>query len=415
MEATIQEAVQKKYGEAARRPDSNLCCPAGYNYKELQGFIPEEVLNISYGCGTPAGLDHVKAGQTVLDIGSGGGIDCFEAARRVGPAGRVIGIDMTDEMLEIARRNAPVVCGNLGYQRVNVEFRKGYAEAMPAEDDSVDLVISNCVINLSPDKKKVFREMYRVLKPQGRFTISDIVADQPVPNYLIHDTEKWGQCLSGSIPLSEYLSGLRKAGFAGIHQVKAWPWKWIDGITFFSITITGYKFDGGFGACEPLYESRTVDGPFSGASGGEARFGCFLGPFSCVILETGSDWRRGKCEPVSERDLELISATPLKNHFVFSGRAQDLAPGDKRLTSVLPENKPCVWEGDYALLSSFFLKAQDDDGHVYESGEPLEICSKTKKVLESQAYSGFFSILRRSSRPVEGVEVACAPASGGCC
>ncbi|MDR4473626.1 MAG: methyltransferase domain-containing protein [Nitrospira sp.] len=189
----------------------------------LKTFIPEEVLNISYGCGTPAGLKTVSAGETVLDIGSGGGIDCFEASRLVGPTGRVIGIDMTDTMLEIARKNSPFVAANLGYAASNVEFKKGMADAMPVEDGTADLIISNCVINLAPDKRTVFREMFRVAKPGGRFTISDIVADQPVPQYLVHDTGKWGDCLSGALTLTAYMTGLSEAGFVGIHLTTSSP------------------------------------------------------------------------------------------------------------------------------------------------------------------------------------------------
>src|SRR2546428_5489250 len=148
---TMTEAVSERYARAATTGEQ-ICCPTGYNLEDLRTCITEEVLKISYGCGTPAGLDTVRAGETVLDIGSGGGIDCFEASRRVGPTGRVIGIDMTDEMLAIARRNAPIVMANLGYPAPNVEFPKGHPEKLPVADGSIDLIISNCVINLAPDK-----------------------------------------------------------------------------------------------------------------------------------------------------------------------------------------------------------------------------------------------------------------------
>ena len=137
---------------------------------------------------------------------------------------------MTDTMLTIARENAPIVSANLGYAVSNVEFRKGMADAIPVNDGTVDLIISNCVINLAPDKRKVFGEMFRVAKPGGRFTISDIVADQPVPQYLVHDAEQWGNCLSGALTLADYLAGMVKAGFLGIHLIKSSPWQVIDGI-----------------------------------------------------------------------------------------------------------------------------------------------------------------------------------------
>src|SRR6266545_4232940 len=149
----ITQKVSDRYARAASTGEQ-LCCPTSYDLANLKSFIPEEILKISYGCGTPVGLSTIKPGETVLDIGSGGGIDCFEASRLVGPTGRVIGIDMTDTMLEIARKHAAVVATNLGYPASNVEFCKGMADAMPVEDGSVDLIISNCVINLAPDKRK---------------------------------------------------------------------------------------------------------------------------------------------------------------------------------------------------------------------------------------------------------------------
>ncbi|MSR24694.1 MAG: methyltransferase domain-containing protein [Nitrospiraceae bacterium] len=390
----IAQKVSERYARAAATGEQ-MCCPTGYNFNDLKTFIPEEVLHISYGCGTPAGLDTVRAGETVLDIGSGGGIDCFEAARRVGPSGRVIGIDMTDTMLEIARRNAPIVAKNLGHPSSNVEFRKGIADTMPVNDGSVDLIISNCVINLAPDKRKVFREMFRILKPGGRFTISDIVADQTVPQYLIHDTEKWGDCLSGALTVSDYIGGMVEAGFLGIHQIKTLPWQRIDGIQFLSITLTGYKL-----------ETVQPNGP--------SRFATLLGPFSKVTDELGQSYRRGVAQQINNRTARMLSAPPFQRLFVLSESPTILVESDPGWIAVLPEQKPCVWKGDFAIFTGPFIEAEDDDHHVFLRGTPLEICSKTLKVIATDHYQPHFAVINRASEDVAGTAVSCAP-GGGCC
>jgi len=391
---TISQQVSERYARAVTTGEQ-MCCPTGYNFEDLRSFVPEEVLRVSYGCGTPAGLATVRPSETVLDIGSGGGIDCFEAARRVGPTGRVIGVDMTDEMLALARRNAPIVMKNLGFPASNVEFRKGHAENLPIEDGSIDLIISNCVINLAPDKAKVFREMYRAVRPGGRFTISDIVADQPVPNYLIHDTEKWGDCLSGALPMWEYLGGLVQAEFLGVHQMKFMPWSAIDGIHFLSLTLTGYK----------LPETAVPDG---------VRFATLVGPFSRAVDELGQTYHRGKPEPVTARTAQLLKTPPFERLFLLSDEPIVLATIDERLVSIRPADAPCVWKGHFALFTGPFIEVEDDDHHIYRRGVPLEICSKTLDVLESSPYSRHFAIINRAGEAVSGETVSCDP-GGGCC
>jgi SAM-dependent methyltransferase len=391
----IAQKVSDRYAKAASTGEQ-MCCPTSYDMGHLKTFIPEEVLKISYGCGTPAGLKTVQTGETVLDIGSGGGIDCFEASRLVGPTGHVIGIDMTDTMLEIARKNAAAVAANLGYPASNVEFRKGLADAMPVEDGTIDLIISNCVINLAPDKRKVFQEMYRVAKPGGRFTISDIVADRIVPQYLVHDTQKWGDCLSGALPLTDYINGMAATGFLGIHLVKFSPWQVIDGIHFFSVTLTGYKLP-----------------PVSTAS--SIRYATLRGPFSRVVDERGRKYQRGIPQPIDADDVKLLSHPPFADHFILTADPVVLDNHDPLWTAVFPAQAPCAWRGHYALLAGPFIEASDDDHHIYRRGEPLEICSKTLVVLETEGYKPHFVVLNRAGDRVSGEAVICSPNEGSCC
>jgi hypothetical protein len=303
---------------------------------------------------------------------------------------------MTDTMLAIARKNAPIVAANLGYTSSNIEFRKGMADAIPVIDSTIDLIISNCVINLAPDKRKVFREMFRVAKPGGRFTISDIVADRPVPQYLAHDAEKWGDCLSGALTLTDYIAGMVGAGFLGIHLLKSSPWQVIDGIHFFSVTLTGYKLP-------------------AGAPVSAVRYATLRGPFSRVVDELGTTYLRGIPQPITQDAVCLLSQAPLASHFVLSTSPLWLDRADDRWTAIYPADTPCLWQGYFAMLAGPFVEAADDDHHVYRRGEPVEICSKTLKVLEADGYAPHFAIINRAGQSVGGDVVTCSPDEGGCC
>jgi arsenite methyltransferase len=222
----IKEVVKEKYGQAALRVHSggSSCCGAGavlldgscdpitsHLYDAAQtGVLPEEAVLASLGCGNPTALAQLNAGETVLDLGSGGGIDVLLSARRVGPAGKAFGLDMTDEMLALARENQR----KAGVE--NVEFLKGEIEQIPLPDNSVDVVISNCVINLSADKDRVLREAFRVLKPGGRFAVSDVVTRGAVPEGVRQNMLLWVGCIAGALDDFQYVAKLAQAGFDGI-------------------------------------------------------------------------------------------------------------------------------------------------------------------------------------------------------
>jgi len=172
--------------------------------------LPDDVTNLSLGCGDPVTLASLQPGETVLDLGSGGGIDCFLAAKRVGETGHIIGIDMTAQMIEQARANK----AKMGIK--NVEFRLGEIEHLPVADDTVDVIISNCVINLSPDKPQVFREAYRALKPGGRLSVSDIVTDGPLPDEIKNNLSAWAGCVAGALDVKDYITAIEEAGFEDV-------------------------------------------------------------------------------------------------------------------------------------------------------------------------------------------------------
>jgi SAM-dependent methyltransferase len=204
-------AVQDHYGAVARGEASSCGCASAADAAVAIGYSAEDLAlagdaNLGLGCGNPLALADIQPGMTVLDLGSGAGFDAFLAWRRVGPTGRVIGVDMTDDMLARARENA----ANLG--ATNVEFRKGLIEALPLDDNSVDFVISNCVINLSTDKPAVFREIHRVLKPGGRFAVSDIVLLQQLPDAVAHDVSAYVGCIAGASQMGDYVRYIFEAG-----------------------------------------------------------------------------------------------------------------------------------------------------------------------------------------------------------
>ncbi|MBZ0287945.1 MAG: arsenite methyltransferase [Anaerolineae bacterium] len=244
----IHEVVKERYGAIASGKSTSCCggddgCGCNnnslYDAQLLEG-LPADVTNISLGCGDPVTIAGLKAGETVVDLGSGGGIDCFLAARQVGDNGYVIGVDMTPDMLMKANSNKV----KMGVH--NVEFRRGQIEALPVTDNSIDVVMSNCVINLSPDKQAVFSEAFRVLKPGGRVSISDIVTEGDFSEELRADAAKWAECVTGAIDVNAYTGIMRDVGFTNIQVVDKANAEDIverqEGMPrLYSARITGYK------------------------------------------------------------------------------------------------------------------------------------------------------------------------------
>lgn len=297
----VRKSVNEFYAAAAIQPQKELCCPTSYNAADIS-HIPLEALNISYGCGSPVTQANIKSGENVLDLGSGGGIDCFIAAKMAGEQGQIIGVDMTDEMLRNANATREIVARNLGYN--NVRFMKGFLEEIPVTDECVDLVTSNCVINLSAQKEKVFQEIFRVLKAGGRFVISDIVSDREVPVSMKQDKKLWGECISGAITEAEFFNITRKIGFYGLEIVNRYLYKEVDGFTFYSITARGHKF------------KKSKECVYTG------QYAIYKGPFSNVSDDDGHTYPVGMPIEICTDTAWKLSNPPYEGMFILSGGMQ---------------------------------------------------------------------------------------------
>jgi radical SAM protein with 4Fe4S-binding SPASM domain len=303
-------AVREFYGHAADEPQAELCCPMKPGADDL-AHIPPEVVERFYGCGSPVAAAAPQPGETLVDLGSGAGIDCFIAARRVGAGGRVFGIDMTDQMLAVARESQPKVAAALGYD--NVEFRKGILENIPLEDACGDIVTSNCVINLSPDKPAVFRGIWRVLGDGGRAVVADIVADREVPPALRADGQLWGECISGALSEEAFLATFERAGFYGVSILKKSFWREVEGTRFYSVTVRGFKFEKKAGC-------RYV-----------GQHAIYLGPMKAVLDEEGHLFPRGVPVEICTDTAAKLAAAPYAGAFAVldgPGSAKAISSAD---------------------------------------------------------------------------------------
>ncbi|MGB5659907.1 MAG: methyltransferase domain-containing protein [Thermoanaerobaculia bacterium] len=331
---SVEKAVKDRYGMGAETRVAELCCPTDYDPQYLE-VIPHEVLDRDYGCGDPS--RYLKEGETVLDLGSGTGKICFIAAQVVGETGRVIGIDMTPEMLAVARHAAPRVASSLGF--ANVEFRRGRIQDLKLDldlleeelvakpvadveslleiqgrsdelrlnqplvaDDSVDVVVSNCVLNLVDNRQKeeLFQEIYRVLRRGGRAVISDIVSDELVPDAMQKDPELWSGCISGALTEEAFLTAFEEARFHGLRILvrQQQPWQTVNGIEFRSVTVEAFK--GKEGPC--LERNQAV---------------IYKGPFKEVLDDDDHRMERGLRYAVCDKTYSLYRQEPYRDFFEF--------------------------------------------------------------------------------------------------
>lgn len=342
---TIEAAVYERYATAAGQVEPALCCPVEYS-ADLLSVIPEEILQRDYGCGDPSPF--VNEGETVLDLGSGGGKLCYILAQLVGKPGRVIGVDCNDEMLALARSHQQTVAERIGFS--NVDFRYGLIQDLrldldvlgqelvqhpvrdPADwlalrdleqrlrreqpmiaDESIDCVVSNCVLNLvcQQDRRQLFDEVFRVLRHGGRAAISDIVSDEDVPDNLQRDSTLWSGCISGAFREDRFLHAFEKAGFHGIEIAKLQrdPWRTVEGIEFRSMTVVAYK-----GKHDPCLERNQA--------------AVYRGPFKNVEDDDGHAYPRGVRMAVCDKTFQLLQRAPYAGLFDFIEPRQPIAPSE---------------------------------------------------------------------------------------
>ncbi|MEX0802675.1 MAG: methyltransferase domain-containing protein [Candidatus Binatia bacterium] len=337
----VEAAVLQRYGNAAQEVEACLCLPVSYD-EALLNVIPDEIVEKDYGCGDPS--RHIRAGETVLDLGSGSGKACYIIAQIVGAQGKVIGVDFNPPMLELARKYQKSIGDQLGYH--NVEFRRGkiqdlttnlelvdrYLQDHPVRsvsdlakleayekeirreqpliaDESIDVIVSNCVLNLvrPQDKKVLFAEMYRVLKRSGRIVISDIVSDEPVPEHLAQDPDLWSACVSGAFQEEDFLRAFEEAKFYGIQieELRSEAYQTVEGIEFRAITVTAYK--GKEGPC--IERNQAV---------------VYRGPWKQVVDDDGHTLPRGVRIAVCDKTFKLYSQSPYQGQFILVPPRQEV-------------------------------------------------------------------------------------------
>ncbi|MDA1343376.1 MAG: methyltransferase domain-containing protein [Proteobacteria bacterium] len=330
---TVEVGVLERYSQGAESRRADLCCPVDYD-RTLLAMLPQEIIEKDYGCGDPS--RYVKKGDVVLDLGSGSGKICYIAAQLVGEHGKVIGVDMNDDMLALARKYQPEMTQKLGSNRV--EFVKGQiqdlaldvaamdvylaqnpvrkaedvislrawqeqqrSESALIKDNSIDIVVSNCVLNLvhDSDKEQMIKEIFRVVKPGGRVAISDIVSDEHVSQHLKQDQHLWSGCISGALQEHDFLEAFVKAGFFAVTYDKweSQPWQVVEGIEFRSVTITAVKPE-----AEPCIDK------------GHAVI--YRGPFSEIYDDDGHVYYRGERMAVCERTYRLLTGDAYGEHFI---------------------------------------------------------------------------------------------------
>ena len=339
----VESTVLKRYSEGADEKQADLCCPVDYD-AELLKILPQEIIDKDYGCGDPS--SYVRKGDTILDLGSGSGKICYIAAQLVGDEGHVIGVDINDDMLALSRKYQKEMAEKIGGNRVT--FRKGqiqdlaldmaavdnYLSEKPIQktsdlssfrawqdtqrrehplipDHSIDLVVSNCVLNLvhDGDKEQLIREIFRVLKPGGRIAISDIVSDEPVGAHLKQEPDLWSGCISGALEENAFLEAFVDAGFVAVCYGK-WvpePWQMVENIEFRSVTVTAVKPMGS----EQIDRGHAV---------------IYRGPFKEIKDEKGQIFPRGQRIAVSGNDFHLLTSSPYENSFIGLAPARLIAP-----------------------------------------------------------------------------------------
>ena len=343
----VEQAVRQRYSEASQAAEAQLCCPVDYNTQYLE-VLPQELIDRDYGCGDPS--KHVRRGETVLDLGSGGGKICYIASQVVGPEGAVIGVDMNDDMLALAREHQANIAQRIGWD--NVRFVKGriqdlaldldriedHLKDQPVDStgrwlelqrtteqlrqahpmiapDSIDIVVSNCVLNLvnPSDRRQLFEEVYRVLRRGGRAVISDIVCDEPVPQNLQNDPKLWSGCISGAFVEHEFLAAFDAAGFYGMEIVERQkePWAVVEGIEFRSLTVRAYKGKDG-----PCMDHRQAV--------------IYRGPWNSVTDDDGHVLRRGVRTAVCEKTFNIYTNEPYSDQIIAVPPHQPVAAEDAK-------------------------------------------------------------------------------------